>query len=109
MVKEPSQGGNNPPLEKKPEKAFKSEKQDADRAEGVGGNVMQKAMQGTAAVKRNCWIRGKGAYSFRGELRRGISMNKRILNRKVRHSHNVSFRGGDYKKICRTANMVNFS
>lgn len=70
---------------------------------------MQKAMQGTAAVKRNCWTRGKGAYSFRGELRRGISMNKRILNRKVQHSHNVSFRGGDYKKICRTANMVNFS
>lgn len=105
MVKEPSQGGNNPSLEKKPEKAFKSEKQDADRAEGVGGNMMQKAMPGTAAVKRNCWTRGKGAYSHR----RGISMNKRVLNRKVRHSHNVSFRGGDYKKICRTANMVNFS
>lgn len=70
---------------------------------------MQKAMPGTAAVKRNYWARGKGAYSHRGELRRGISMNKRVLNRKVRHSRSISFRGGDYKKICRTANMVNFS
>ena len=41
---------------------------------------------GNAHDKRNSWERGKGSYSMRGELKRGIALRKRELNRKVRHS-----------------------
>ena len=40
-------------------------------------------MPGAAREKRNCWRRGNGSYSFRGELKRGIALNKKYLNRKV--------------------------
>ena len=49
----------------------------------------QGRMPGTAREKRNCWMRGNGAYSFRGELRRGIALNKKHLSRKVRRSTDV--------------------
>ena len=48
--------------------------------------AMQERMPGNAHQKRNCWQRGNGSYSMRGELRHGISLNKKYLNRKVRHS-----------------------
>ena len=46
--------------------------------------AMQERMPGNAHQKRSCWQRGNGSYSMRGELRRGISLNKKYLNRKVR-------------------------
>jgi len=39
--------------------------------------AMQERMPGNAHQKRNCWQRGRGSYSMRGELRRGISLNKK--------------------------------
>ena len=48
--------------------------------------AMQQKSPGNAHQKRNCWQRGNGSYSMRGELRHGISLNKKYLNRKVRHS-----------------------
>ena len=39
--------------------------------------AMQERMPGNAHEKRNCWQRGRGSYSMRGELRRGISLNKK--------------------------------
>ncbi len=41
---------------------------------------------GTAGYKRNSWMRGNGPCSMRGELKRGISMGKKVLNRKVRRA-----------------------
>lgn len=70
---------------------------------------MQEKQPGTAGVKRNSWRRGNGAYSFRGELKHGIALNKKYLNRKVRRRHKTALRGGSYKKICRTLRMVEFS
>lgn len=70
---------------------------------------LQKPKAGTAKVKRNCWMRGKGPYSYRGELKRGLSLNKRYLNRKVRHSTVKALKGNDYRKICRTIYMVDFT
>lgn len=49
--------------------------------------ALQRKQSGTAKVKRNSWARGKGAYSFRGELKRGISLNKKMLNRRIRHGN----------------------
>ena len=70
----------------------------------------QKKMPGTAREKRNCWMLGNGSYSFRGELTHGISLNKRYLKRKVRHTDTeIALKGNGYRKICRTVNMVNFS
>ena len=37
--------------------------------------AMQERSPGNAHEKRNCWQRGNGPYSMRGELRRGISAN----------------------------------
>lgn len=71
---------------------------------------LQKPMPGTAQVKRNCWKRGAGVYSMRGELKRGISFNKRRLNRRIRHAaQQEGLRGSSYKKITRSLNMVRFS
>ena len=71
----------------------------------------QERMPGTAGEKWNCWSRGNGPYSFHGELRRGISLNKKHLVRKVRRSADVEFapKGTGYRKICRTVDMVDFS
>lgn len=71
--------------------------------------AMQERMPGNAHQKRNCWQRGNGSYSMRGELCRGISLNKKYLNRKVRHSGREALKRGDYKRICRTLHMVEFS
>ena len=71
----------------------------------------QEKRTGTAGQKRNSWVRGNGPCSYRGELKRGISLNKKYLNRKVRHSRNDGLVGksGWYRKICRTSDMVDFS
>lgn len=70
--------------------------------------ALQKKSPSNANMKRNYWTRGNGSYSFRGELRHGISMRKKELNRKVRHSK-VDMQNGDYKRLVKTVNMVNFS
>lgn len=64
---------------------------------------------GTARYKRNSWMRGNGANSMRGELRRGISINKKILNRKVRRASRLDIKHSGYKKVCPTLKMVDFS
>lgn len=71
--------------------------------------MLQKPMPGTARIKRNSWNRGNGVYSMRGELKRGIAFNKKRLNRKVRYGRKCALKKGCYKRICRTANMVDFS
>ena len=71
--------------------------------------AQQKRMPGAAREKRNSWRRGNGSYSFRGELKHGIKLNKKYLRRKVRHSTDIILKGNGYRKICRTVNMVNFS
>ncbi|WP_455437659.1 hypothetical protein [Hungatella hathewayi] len=70
---------------------------------------LEKKRKGTAREKRNCWIRGNGAYSYRGELKRGLSLNKKRLNRKVRRKADAALKGNAYRKICRTINMVDFT
>lgn len=70
---------------------------------------LERKHAGTAKIKRNCWPRGKGPDSYRGELKRGISLNKKYLNRKVRHSADMSLKGGSYRKLCKTIDMVNFT
>ena len=71
--------------------------------------AMQKRSPGNAHEKRNCWIRGNGPCSMRGELRRGISLKKKYLNRKVRHSGKDSLKRGDYRRICKTLHRVDFT
>ena len=63
---------------------------------------------GNAHDKRNSWERGKGSYSMRGELKRGIALRKRELNRKVRHSKLI-LQHSLYKRIKPTLKMVDFS
>lgn len=63
---------------------------------------------GNAHDKRNSWARGNGAYSYRGELRHGISMRKKELNRKVRHSK-IDMNNADYKRLVKTVNIVDFT
>ena len=64
---------------------------------------------GTAKQKRNCWLRGNGSGTMRGELKRGISMNKKTLNRKVRRDSKLDAQHCNYKKICKTIHMVRFT
>ena len=66
-------------------------------------------MTGNARDKRNCWSRGNGAHSFRGELKRSIRLNRKMLNRKVRRSEEPLMRGGSYKKIGHTKVMAYFT
>ena len=73
----------------------------------ASGTALRRVTNGRS--KRNCWQRGNGSYSMRGELRHGISLNKKYLNRKVRHSGREALKRGDYKRICRTLHMVEFS
>ena len=63
---------------------------------------------GNAHDKRNSWERGKGSYSMRGELKHGIALRKRELNRKVRQSK-LMLQHGSYKRIKPTMKMVDFS
>ncbi len=71
--------------------------------------ALQEAMPGTAKEKRNSWCRGNGSCSFRGELRGGISKKKKILNQKVRYQSKTLLQNTDYKRICRTGRMVEFT
>lgn len=71
--------------------------------------MLQEPMPGTARIKRNSWNRGSGVYSMRGELKRGTALNKKRLNRKVRHRNKDALKGCRYKRICRTSHMVDFT
>lgn len=68
-----------------------------------------KPSPGTAWEKRNSWSRGNGSYSMRGELKRGIALNKKYLNRKVRRRSKEALNHGVYKKICKTIRIVDFT
>lgn len=70
---------------------------------------LEKKRRGAAREKRNCWMRGNGVYSYRGELKRGLSLNKKWLNRKVRCKADAALKGNTYRKICRTIYMVEFT
>lgn len=70
---------------------------------------IQRRQLGNAGVKRNSWIRGNGPCSFRGELKRSIAMNKKYLNRKVRHEGRTAMRHSDYKRVVPTLRMVDFT
>ena len=66
-------------------------------------------MRGNAHEKRNCWVRGNGPNSMRGELRRGIRLQKKLLNRKVRYKNKMQLRGCGYKRMNKTLRMVDFT
>ena len=70
--------------------------------------ALQQKHPGNANDKRNSWERGKGSYSMRGELKHGIALRMRELNRKVRHSK-LMLQYGLYKRIKPTIKMVDFS
>lgn len=70
---------------------------------------MQKKSPDNVHCKCNSWTRGNGSHSMRGELKRGISRNKKRLNRKVRHKNNIALQHTDYKQTCRTLNTINFT
>lgn len=75
---------------------------------------MQKKYPGNARQKRNCWSRGNGPDSMKGELKGGIRLNKKRLNRKVRHQKipdegSIALRHSEYRRICRTGGMVDFT
>ena len=70
--------------------------------------AQQQKRPGNANNKRNSWVRGRGANSMRGELKRGIALRKRELNRKVRHTK-LALQHGSYKRIVPTLKMVDFS
>lgn len=71
--------------------------------------TQKQPLPGNAHAKRNSWHRGNGSYSMRGELKRGISLNKKLLNRKIRHAKSDYFHNGEYKKTYKTLRIVNFS
>ena len=52
---------------------------------------------------------GERPLQHEGELRRGISLKKKYLNRKVRHSGKEALKRGDYRRICKTLHMVDFT
>jgi len=54
----------------------------------------QKKMPGAAREKRNCWMRGNGPYSFRGELKRGIALNKKYFGKVTQNA------GGERQGPC---------
>ena len=75
---------------------------------------MQKKSPGNARQKRNCWSRGNGPDSMRGELRGGIRLNRKYLNRKVRYqkipdNDSMALKHSGYRRICLTGSMVDFT
>lgn len=68
----------------------------------------QKKQPGNAQAKRNSWSRGKGKNTFRGELKHGIALRKKELNRKVRYTEGA-LNYGLYKRVKRTAKIFNLS
>lgn len=46
---------------------------------------------------------------MRGELKRGISLKKRKLNKKVRHGTREALKNAEYKKVVKTLNEVDFT
>lgn len=70
---------------------------------------LQKPLPGTASQKRNSWVRSSGPHGVRGELKCGISRNKKYLNRKVRRRNKITLQHADYKRICRSVEMVKFT
>ena len=66
-------------------------------------------MPGTARRRKADWVRGRGPDSMRGELKRGISLKKRKLNKKVRHGTREALKNAEYKKVVKTLNEVDFT
>ena len=71
--------------------------------------MLMKEMPGNAAAKRNSWSHGRGRNSMWGELKHGIVIRKKQLNRRVRHHKMESMQHGQYKRLSPTILMVDFS
>ena len=71
--------------------------------------MVQERLSGNASGKRNCWYRGHGPDSMRGELKRGLSLNRKTLNRKVRQQGKETLQHGAYQRLCRTKRMLAFT
>ncbi len=70
---------------------------------------LQKKLPGSAAQRHDSWSSGRGRNSMRGELKRGIALRKKQLNRRVRHHKMESMQYSEYKHLSPTILMVDFS
>lgn len=70
---------------------------------------LQKPMPGTARKRKENWVRGRGPGSMRGELKRGISLRKKQLNRKARYETKEALQHAEYKRVVRTLCEVEFT
>ena len=70
---------------------------------------LQKPMPGTARRRKADWGRGRGPGSMRGELKRGISLRRRQLNKKVRHGTKEALQHAEYKRVVKTLCEVDFT
>ena len=71
--------------------------------------ALQKPMPGTARRRRADWVRGRGPGSMRGELKRGISLRRKQLNKKVRHGAKEALQHAEYKRVVKTLYEVDFT
>ena len=70
---------------------------------------LQRQMPGTVRSRKADWVRGRGPGSMRGELKRGIALRKKQLNKKVRHRTKEALQNAEYRKIVRTLCKVDFT
>lgn len=57
-------------------------------------------MKGSKRTARRDWRKGRGRYSFRGEVKYSIKRNKKYLNRKTRRSSSLP-NGNAYRKLAK--------
>ena len=76
---------------------------------GVDGHGNAGTDAGECTPKAQLLAAWQWLLQHEGELRHGISLNKKYLNRKVRHSGREALRRGEYRRICKTLHMVDFS
>ena len=78
-------------------------------AEQEEAMALQKPMPGTARRRRADWVRGRGPDGMRGELKQGISLRRKQLNRKVRHGTKEALQHAEYKRVVKTLYEVDFT
>ena len=67
--------------------------------------MRKQTLQEMAKEKRNCWTRGPGPDSVKGEPGRRVSRNKKRLNWKARYRPKERFKGSAYKRAGRAQEM----
>ena len=70
---------------------------------------LQKPMPGTARRRKTDWVRGRDPHCMRGELKRGISLRKKQLNKKARHGTKEALMNAEYKRVVKTLRIVDFT